>query len=474
MRRLTKNHASSDDYESSLTFTLFDAIFIAVIMGVGEYYFGAYAIALGATSFQMGFFGSLPLFLGSVLQVISPKLTETLGSRKRAVLLPSIVKSFIWAGIIACSQLLPTYRIWVLIGLVSLYYIVGYISLSPWTSWIGDLLDETKRAGYFSTRSRLSTIVSLISVVGAGLFLEFSKAGSAITPFSSFIIVFGIATLSSVCVSGSLALTKDIPPDETKRRQSTLSDFTKRLFKDTFGRFTVFNMFFYTGLYIAIPFYIVYQLKILDFTYTQLMIGFAATFMGKFLFYRVWSSLTAIYHSAWVLSVSIFIIAIGPLLWVLFANSPLSVYILNLIGGMGWSGFELLSYTFLFDSVQPKNRTRYSSFLTFFRGWAILIGGSLGAFIIHLLSASGEAYMWLFGIASAIQILGFVCFLYLIDGLKEMSPISFQRIVLDVFTRIPRQGTRAAFIGFRTTQRHFKRITDKSTAFLEESEDDED
>ena len=163
MRRLTKNHASSDDYESSLTFTLFGALFIAINMGVGEYYFGAYAIALGATSFQMGFFGSLPIFLGSVFQVFSPKITEKVGSRKRSILIPSITRIFIWAGIIACSQLFPAYRIWVLIGLVSLYYIVGYMSLSPWTSWIGDLLDETKRFGYFSIRSRLSTIISLIA-----------------------------------------------------------------------------------------------------------------------------------------------------------------------------------------------------------------------------------------------------------------------------------------------------------------------
>lgn len=473
MERVTRQFASDESYTYSLSYSLFDAIFIALMMGAGEYYFGAYALALGATAFQMGFLGSLPVCLGSLVQVFSPRITNLLQSRKRAVLIPNIIRTVIWAGIIAASQFAGEARIWFLIGLITLYYCFGYLTLSPWTSWMGDLLDESKRPHYFSLRNRISTVVSLLAVVGAGIFLEFQGVSSD-NPVTGFFIIFSIATVSSLLATIVISNKVNIPHTEDWSKRLSLLNFSKNLFMDSFGRFTIFNLLFYFGLYIAVPFFIVYQLNILDFTYIELMIAFAMTFIGKYLFYPVWSSLIATYGNAKILSGSIFVISLLPLLWVFFAQSSPAVYALNFVAGIGWSGFELLGFNFVFDTVRPRDRTRSSSYLTFYRGIAILFGGSLGAFLSEHLGATQEAFFLLFGISAFIRLLAFAYFLRSIDDLKTFTPILFQRMIVDVFTRLPRQGTRVALIGLKTTHKKMNRISDRSTSFLEESEEDED
>jgi MFS family permease len=79
------------------------------------------------------------------------------------------------------------------------------------------------------------------------------------------------------------------------------------------------------------------------------------------------------------------IIPILPLLW-LFFNTPLSIILgPQLLGGIGWTAFNLATSNFIFDNITSKRRGKYIALYNLLLGIAIIVGGLLGSFIISFI-----------------------------------------------------------------------------------------
>ena len=398
MHKKTGNKSLDKKYKQSLYYSIVDGSLCALMLGVGEYYFGAYALILGATSFQMGFLGSLPYFLGSLFQLFSPKYTQILNSRKKAVIHPSFIRTIIFIPIIIV-YLLGNMQIWILIICISLYFIMNYLIESPWTSWMGDLVDDKTRTKYFAARSKTKTIVSLISIVLGGIFLEFIKKKTEINPIFGFSILFTIALISSGLSTYVLTRKEDVPMHILKEDHFTLLSFTKRMPHTNFGKYTMFNIIFFFGLFIAAPFFIVYQMGHLEFTYVDLMIALASIFLGKILFFKVWAKLTEEFGTAKVLAISVFMVCMLPFGWIFFVSQPWHVFILNAVAGIAWSGYELLGFNFIYDTVKSENRSLCLTYLTFYKGVAILLGGFVGSYILSNVSGTTIPFIIIFAVS---------------------------------------------------------------------------
>ena len=67
----------------SLYYSILDGLFTAMMLGASDGYVIPYGIALGATASQVAFLATVPALIGSILQIGSASLTQSIGSRLR-------------------------------------------------------------------------------------------------------------------------------------------------------------------------------------------------------------------------------------------------------------------------------------------------------------------------------------------------------------------------------------------------------
>ena len=115
------------------------------------------------------------------------------------------------------------------------------------------------------------------------------------------------------------------------------------------------------------------------------------------------------------------------------------VLLLELYGGIIWSGFNLATANYIFDAVTPKKRAVVSSYIALMRGTAILLAGQVA---LLLLNAEGfltsdlamalfeTKYQIIFFISGLLRLLTVLIFLRLIREVRTVQNKDFFGILL--------------------------------------------
>ena len=133
---------SPDKIERSLKASIFDGMFHAAMIGLGESYLSAYAIYMSASPTQIGLLASLPILIGAISQAVGLWLTENTKSRLRLVTIYAFFQGVLWLPIALIPFVLDPspIRIHVLILLTSTLFALAGIVTLPWNSVVGDMI----------------------------------------------------------------------------------------------------------------------------------------------------------------------------------------------------------------------------------------------------------------------------------------------------------------------------------------------
>ncbi|MCC6509152.1 MAG: hypothetical protein IT423_08600, partial [Pirellulaceae bacterium] len=143
------------------------------MVGMGETYLPAFALALGMGEVTAGIVASAPMLVGGVLQSISPWAIARLGSYKNWIVLSaalqgiSLIPLFIAALL---GSLSPT----ALLLIASLYWAGGLAAGPAWNTWIGHLVPTTVRSRFFAKRTRVSQLLTLSGFLAGGAVLQWA------------------------------------------------------------------------------------------------------------------------------------------------------------------------------------------------------------------------------------------------------------------------------------------------------------
>ena len=173
-----------------------DAAGYSSMAGLTQNYITPYALAMDATTTQIGFLTAIPYLAMILMQLVAPTLAERAGSRKRFILAGAFLHSLIWLPILLIPFIFHTHQVWWLILFVTLCVAFDSIGNAPWNSMMADLVPEQVRGRYFSYRTKISSLVALVLSFAAGgilqlltknIFLAFSMifAGASISRFFS-------------------------------------------------------------------------------------------------------------------------------------------------------------------------------------------------------------------------------------------------------------------------------------------------
>jgi MFS family permease len=326
-----------------------------------------------------------------------------------------------------------------LIAAVVLYYIGGQFAAPPWSSLISDLVPERRRGRFFGRRTQLMSIMTFASLTAAGLTLGFFEQRA--------LAHWGFAAIFAIALSARLySLAQLMGMHEPLARLAPLTlpplaGLLERMRGSDFSRFALFVAFMNLAVAMASPFFTLYMLRDLRFSYVEFTVVNAFYVLMQFAALKLWGRLSDVFGNLRVVQVTSTVFPTLPILWVLFPNFW-AIMVLQVISGVAWAGFSLAAGNFLYDVVPPAKRAAYSAVHQALSNTAIfggaLIGGLLATHAPRELQLAGYTVvftsgLWLAlcasGVARAVVI---AVFLRRLRETRLVRPISATALAIRV------------------------------------------
>jgi MFS family permease len=383
--------------KKDLRLSVLDGAGSSMMVGLGETYISAFALALGMGQISAGLISSVPLIAGGVLQLAAPFAVKQLGSYRRWVVWCTALQACAFLPLMlgALYGAMPTFLVFFV---VSLYWGSGMASGAAWNTWIETLVPKRVRARYFSRRARICHAVFLAALLIGGTVLH---AGSKIAhPLYAFAVLFFIAFAARATSSRLLARHSEPASFAKIGRRVPLNEIIPKLRGSREGKLLIFLMAMQVAVQISGPYFIPYwlghlKLSYLEFTALQVT-ALAAKLIGAPIFGEVARRTGAhrlLKIGGWsIVPIAALYIFSDSFGWMLFVQ---------VCSGLAWSAYELATLLILFEAIPREERVSLLSLHNFGNACAIVTGSLLGATIARQFHDLGHAYVALFLISSA-------------------------------------------------------------------------
>ncbi len=359
-----------------------EAVASATMTATGDNFFNAFAIHLQASATQMGALTAIPQLFGAWMQLLSIWIGARL-PRKNLVVAVAAFQALVVAAIgWIATQNLSRPSLW-LIVLASVYSAALNLIQPHWRAWMGSIVPPRRRGTFFSLRTRLTMVSSLlIFIAGGGMLTLCAQRGS---PETGFALLFAFAALGRACSSTLLWKMHDPEPhsqDHSHRALgASLGQLVSALREPGFRHYTFFLSGMMGAVAISAPFFAVHMLNGLQFTYLEYSINAATSIVTQFLLLGFWGRFSDRYGNRVVILLTGSILPCLPLLWLV---SPDFYYLLlvQVISGTAWSGFTLSTANFLYD-LRP-HRTGFAAYAAAqasITAGMVFVGGLAGGFL---------------------------------------------------------------------------------------------
>lgn len=434
-------HTFSSDpvTQKSLKHSLRDASAFAVMTGIGETYLSAFAVFLRATTPQIGLLASVPPLLASLVQLLSAWLGHVTGHRRAIILAGASLQAFAWLPIIILPLVFRDYAVPMLIGSVILYHGGAHLTLPQWTSLLGDIVPERKRGRFFSQRTgRIAATTFASLIVGGAVLHVMTERGETLI---GFIVLFVIAAIARLVSIYHLSCMHDQPRQVAPMQLPAAREWWQRIRHSNAIRFSVFFALMQFAVAIASPFFTVYMLRDLNYSYLQFMANTGMAIFAQFLTLAQWGRISDVFGNRRILAVTGLFIPLMPLLWV-FSTNFWYLLAIQALSGFSWAGFTLSASNFLYDLIAPHRRTTYIAAHNVLAAGGVFCGAILGGFLGAVFPVDyalfGAHYHWLsplYGVFIVSMLARGAVALLLIPRLREVRqvrPITTAQVIFRV------------------------------------------
>lgn len=419
-----KNNSFEKRRKQSLHYSIKDGAAYSVMDSTGNGYISPYAIALGANNSYIGFLSSVPGLISSLFQLKTPKLMEKY-SRKAIVTTNALFQALMWFPLVIISLINIKFKYALLIVLICYIILVSFGSaISPaWSSWMKDLVNEKESGRFFGRRNLIVGLIGLVAMLIAGFMLDLFKKSNAI--FVGFALLFAIALFARL-TSRHFLLQKYEPKLKlNKKYYFTFIQFIKKLPYNNFGKFTIFVALFQLGVYIASPFFTVYMLKELKFSYTMFTFITTIQALATLISMPMLGKFADKYGNIKIIKITSFLIPFLPFLWLLSQNFYYLSFV-QLLAGFFWAGFNLSASNFVYDSVTRERMGLCVAYSNILYTIGIFIGATLGGLLSTNIRIGINPFFALFLLSGIMRFLIPIIMLPKIKEVKRVKQFSIK------------------------------------------------
>jgi MFS family permease len=373
------------------------------MVGIGETYVPAFALAAGLGEVVAGLVATVPLMAGGLLQLASPWAVQRLGSHRRWVVLCAGSQTLSLLLFVSLALLVNVPASLVFLA-ATWYWATGLATGPAWNAWVERLVPYSMRATFFAQRTWVSHACVLLGLVLGGVILRGATAWYQKTA-QVFAILFAVAAGCRLVSTWMLA--RQSEPDDG-RPSALLRASYSALLRDPASegarRLVAYLLAVQVAVHVASPFFTPFMLVQLELSYLNYMILLSCGYLGKSLA-TPWAGRLAQQIGAdrllWIGGITIVPLSA---LW-LVSNSFSFLIALQVLGGMAWAAYELAMLLLFFDAIPRQQRVTMLSLYNCGNSLAMVLGAVLGAAVIHWLDYGRAAYLAVFALSSAGRLL---------------------------------------------------------------------
>jgi MFS family permease len=206
------------------------------------------------------------------------------------------------------------------------------------------------------------------------------------------------------------------------------------------------------------PFFVIYLLRDLGFSYVEFMALSAATVLMQFLTLTRWGRISDIFGNRVILGLCGSLIPFIPFLW-LFSANFYYLLVVQAFGGAVWAGFTLSASNFLYDLIPPNKRATYMAAHSVLASFGVFFGALLGGYLGSVLPVSYVVFGYPIDLLSQLYnvfILSFVfravtssLLLPRLQEIRRVKPVTVRRLIFRVVRFNPLTGLNFEVISSR-------------------------
>lgn len=415
--------------------SIVEGSFNAVTDGAGSRYISPLALSIGANNAQIGLLSALPTLIGNFTQIFSSRAMEK-HSRKKILIWSTFLQSIMWLFILLGAAMFfvfnlgPHITVNYLIVFYTILTALGCFYGPVWASWMKDLVDPNKSGKYFGARNKIIGFVSLIAMLASGFIMDYFKQTKI---FMGFFILFGICFFARL-ISSQL-LRKQYEPKLKVEKDYYFSfwQFLKKMRHNNFGRFVIASGLMDIAIFVASPFFAVYMLKDLGFSYAVYTVIIVSSIVGNLIAMPLWGRFADRYGNVKTIKVTAFLTAFVPLGWFasyfIFRSSsiglvPFLVFI-EFYSGVVFAGYRLTQSNFIYDAVTRQRMALCTAYFNILSGIGAFLGATIAGFVASNITTGISVFLWIFLASGILRLLFSIFFVTRFNEVRMVEGFRF-------------------------------------------------
>jgi len=375
--------------------------------------------------------------VASAFQILASYIIERRGNRTRMFIISGLIQRAAWLPFGLVPLFIPlgavTLRLWIAALFMLISSAMGPFMNVSFFSIISDVVPMRVRGRYFATRSRITTIVGIISGLVVAALLDTLPGGYKYAVVFAIAAVFGVADII-------MFFFMELPKPKPAAQRMDILSMVGRVLKDRrYMRVVIFVAVWSFSVNIAGPFFYVYMKTAMRLSYTEIMIaGQIVSGVFSALVVTRWGRAMDYYGNKPVMFLAALLMSMTPYLW-LFAGPRMvwMVVMINMMSGCLWCAIELSAQNLFMGQAPEDNRTMYIAVYFITSQLAgVALSNAAGGWLLDNVLALVEPWGWRIG---GIPFTRYNC-LFVLSGLLRLSAVLF---FLPRVMEQEAQGTRA-------------------------------
>jgi MFS family permease len=388
-----------DASRRSRHFSYADGAAYSLMVGFGETYLPAFALAVGLGEVLAGLLSSLPLLVGGAAQLLAPRGARLVGSYRRWVVLCASLQGLAFLPL-ALAAYHGSVAAGALFALAAVYWGAGMAAGPVWNVWIDAVIPRPVLDRFLARRSRLTQLATFVAFLIGGALLQ--RATGTRHELAAFVLLFVLAGLSRGASVACLARHDDARRPAVVRPEPSLRDVARRFLEPSASRFLLFLLVQQVSVNIGSPYFSPYMLAHLKFSYTEYVILVSASYLAKIVFYPLIARIVERFTAHRVLLVAAVVIAPMPVFW-FFTPSLVAICVVQVLAGFAWGCFELSSMLLMFHRIAADERVRILTLYNLMNAAAVVAGSLVGGALLAWTSKA-DGYALAFCLSAAARL----------------------------------------------------------------------
>ena len=322
----------------------------AVATNTSNSYIPLFAMTiLGATNYQVGLISSIPPLMSLLMTVPAAILLNRSAEHKKLVAFAVLAARLVFLLVLFITLTPAAVTSWLFLGLIAFMSIPNTLATVGWQSFIGHIIDDHRRAHFFSDRNRFMTMIGLVSTLTIGIVMR---------DYTASVVAYNIL-FSITFVCGVIEFIFIMRHEETPRRLHAheKQSMNWSIFKDAnYVRFLMVALIFNFGWQMAWGLFNIYNVRYAEASIFWISMFNVGSSISQIIAFPIWRKLCDKHGNMRTFVIVAFGMSTAPFLTILSTNFYYLTFMM-MLSGFFVAGTVLILFNLLLENSAAENRT---------------------------------------------------------------------------------------------------------------------